>query len=96
MNDIVFSEVIKEKLHGENLTQVAKELGIPKTLLHEWVQARRQPSMKNMVHVKVLANYLDLTLDEILFGKVQPKKKTLTNVIFEDDGKKYQISISKI
>jgi len=96
MNEIKFSEILQEHLQDQNLTQLAKELGIPKTLLHEWVQARRQPSMKNMNLVKVLAEYLDLTLDEILFGKTITKKKTLTNVIFEDDGKKYQISISKI
>jgi transcriptional regulator with XRE-family HTH domain len=96
MNDIYLSKILRERLKGQNLTAIAKELDIPKTLIHDWVQSRRMPSMKNIKHVKVLADYLGMTLEELLLGEDKSIKKILANVNFEDEGTKYQISITKI
>ncbi len=89
-----FSETIKKRLKDKNLSKVARELGIPKTLLHEWVQAKRQPSFKNINHIKNLADYLSMSLDELLVG--ESNDSLITSVTFDDSGKKYRIKIERI
>ena len=56
------------------------------------------PSLKNIHYVKKLADYLGLTLDEILLGSSNKddesyKEKTLANLIFNDDDRAYEIRI---
>lgn len=89
-----FSEVIKKHLKDKNLSHVARELGIPKTLLHEWVQANRVPSLKNIKHIKSLADYLSLSLNDLLLG--EDNDRVLNSLTFDDEGKKYRIKIERI
>jgi len=91
---MALSDVLKKRLKDRNLAEVSRELGIPRTLLFEWTQARRIPSLKNVHHLKALATYLSLSLDELLLGGTQDK--VLSSVTFEDAGKKYRIKIERI
>ena len=89
-----FSDVLKKRLKDKNLSQVARELGIPKTLLHEWVNAKRTPSFKNIEYIKRLAEYLSLSLEELLIGEAN--EKLISSVTFDDQGRKYKIKIERI
>ena len=86
------SEILKKRLGGENLSKLARDLGIPKTLLHEWVEAKRLPSMKNLAHIKALSNHLGLSLEQLLIGE---ENKVISSISFEDDGRKYIIKIER-
>lgn len=90
----MFSETIKKHLKDKNLSHVARELGIPKTVLHEWVNASRNPSLKNIGHIKKLADYLSLSLNELLIG--EDSTTLLSSFTFEDGDKKYRIKIERI
>lgn len=88
------ADVLKKKLKDKNLAQVARELGIPKTLLHEWVQAKRTPSFKNVGHLKRLADYLSLSLEELLLQEASDR--VISSVTFDDNGRKYRIKIERV
>lgn len=89
-----FHKILKKHLQGKNLSQIARELGIPKTLLHEWVQTSRTPSFKNIQHVKKLADYLSLSLNELLIG--EQNENLIKTITFSDENKRYRIRIDKL
>ncbi len=92
---VKMTEILQERLKGQNLSKVARELGISKSLIADWVSARRLPSMKNIGAVAKLANYLGLTLEELLLGK-ENGKKVISAVTFEDEKRAYRINIERI
>ncbi len=94
-NEIILSEVLQKELKGRTLTKVAKEVGISTAILHDWHSSARKPSAKNMVHLKKLADYLGLTLEEILFGGSKDTH-TIATTTFFDNGKTYKINIERL
>lgn len=90
-----FSEVLKKRLKDRNLSQVARQLGIPKTLLHEWMNAKRTPSFRNIRYLKNLADYFSLSLDELLLEE-KVDKSIINSLTFEDNGCKYRIKIERV
>jgi hypothetical protein len=86
-----FTKILNKKLKGVNLSQLSRDLDIPSTLLFEWKQAKRLLSFKNLHHVKKLANYFGMSVDELLFGTSGPD--LITSVMFEDNKKKYRIKL---
>jgi transcriptional regulator with XRE-family HTH domain len=89
------SEILKNRLEGENLSKVARELGISKSLLADWVASRRLPSLKNIEAVYKIANYLGLTLEQLLLGKDEGRR-VISAVSFDDEKRSYRINIERI
>lgn len=89
-----FHKVLKKSLKDKNLSIVSRELGIPRSVLQDWLHGNRSPSMKNIEAVKRLADYLSMSLDELLLGENEPS--TLSSTTFQDDDRKYKIQISRI
>lgn len=94
-DEIKLSKVLQRELKGKVLTRVAKEVGLSPAMLHDWHSSSRRPSAKNMVQLKKLADYLNLTLEEILFDE-QKEKHTIATTTFYDNGKTYRINIERI
>lgn len=89
------SEILRERLEGENLSKIARELGISKSLLADWVASRRLPSLKNIDAVARLAAYLGLSLEQLLLGK-DDGRKIISAVTFDDDKRSYRINIERL
>lgn len=89
------SEILRERLAGENLSQVARELGISKSLLADWVASHRLPSLKNIDAVAKLAAYLGLSLEQLLLGK-EDGRKIISTITFEDERRTYRINIERL
>lgn len=89
------SEILRQRLEGENLSKVARELGISKSLLADWVASRRLPSLRNIDAVAKVATYLGLTLEQLLLGKEQDRK-LISAVTFEDGNRAYRINIERL
>ncbi len=89
------TEILRERLKGENLSEVARELGISKSLLADWTSSRRLPSMKNIEAVAKLAAYLGLSLEQLLLGK-DDERKIISAITFEDDKRKYRVNIERL
>lgn len=92
--EIMFTKILSKSLNGKNISAVAREIGMPRNLLHDWSKAKRIPSLSNIDYIKKLADYLGLTLDELLVGG--SSRKVISNVRFSDAGTDYQIMIEKI
>ena len=95
LNVTHLSDILKERLAGQNLSKVARELGISKSLLSDWVASRRLPSMKNIEAVAKLANFLGLSLEQILLSKPS-ETKIISAVSFTDDKRVYRLSIERM
>ena len=93
--EIVLSKVLKKELKGRVLSKVAREIGISVAILHDWHSSSRKPSAKNLFQLKKLAEYLGLTLEEILFDE-KTDKKTICSTTFNDEGKTYRINIERL
>lgn len=89
------SEILRERLEGENLSKIARELGISKSLLADWVSSRRLPSLRNIDAVARLAAYLGLSLEQLLLGK-DDDRKIISAVTFDDDKRAYRINIERL
>lgn len=89
-----FSDLLAKRLADKNLAKLARELKIPRTVLHDWVTSRREPSFRNVHHLKALAQYLGLTLDELLTEQI--RERVISAVVFEDGGRKYRVKIERI
>lgn len=87
-------EILEKRLKGKNLSQLARELGISKSLLADWVAARRLPSLKNVEALKRLSTYLGISLEELLLG--EDDKRVITSLLFQDGERKYSIQITRI
>lgn len=93
-----FTKIVKDKLADKNLSSLSRKLGINKAILHDWVKSERLPSLKNIKSVKILADYLGLTLEQLLIGEEgkEIKSKSLVSISFMDDDRKYELEIRKI
>lgn len=89
------SEILSERLKGKNLSMIARELGISKSLLADWVASRRLPSLKNIEAVAKLASYLGLSLEQLLLGR-EVERKVISAVTFEDETRSYCINIERL
>jgi transcriptional regulator with XRE-family HTH domain len=97
MEKIVFSEILRERLKGKNLSQVARDLNISNSLLSDWYSSRRVPSFKSAPALKRLADYLGLEFEELFLGvKKSRKDKLISSVAFGDEDRHYNISIRRI
>lgn len=59
----VFSSLLQEK--KMNPLSLAKEISVPKSIVYEWKNGSREPSMENLIR---LADYFDVSL-EYLTGR---------------------------
>ena len=89
-----FHKLLKVSFQDKNLSEVSRLLEIPRSLLQDWIHEGREPSLKNVIYLKKIADFLGLTLDELLIGR-NSTTKIINSITFEDDGKKYQILISR-
>jgi transcriptional regulator with XRE-family HTH domain len=97
MSKLQFHKVLSKKLKGQNLTQVARDIGVSQSLLHDWCKARRTPNLSSAETIKKLADYLGVSFEELLFGEEsKPSEKILSSVSFSDDNKTYNIQIRRL
>lgn len=93
--EVVLSKVLKRELKGKVLSKVAKEIGISVAILHDWHSSSRKPSAKNLYQLRKLADYIGLTLEEILFDE-KTEKRVICSTVFNDEGKTYRINIERL
>ncbi len=92
--ELKFSKILSAALKGKNISSVAREVDMPRSMLHDWAKSKRVPSLNNIEYIKRLADYLGLSLEEILIGETG--KKTISSVSFQDDQRQYRISVERI
>lgn len=93
--ELKLSQVLQRELSGKNISQIAKQIRVSKSLIHDWTSSRRLPNAKNFPALLKLAKYLGLTLEELIFDKTSPQKITLASTTFSDSGNSYRIEIEK-
>ena len=93
--EIRLSTVLQRELKGKVLSRVAREVGMSVSLLHDWYSSARKPSAKNLWQLKLLAEHLGLTLEEILFDE-PGGRQIISATTFTDRGAQYRISIEKV
>ncbi len=93
--EIKLSQVLQRELKGKVLSRVAKEIGVSVSILHDWYSSSRKPSAKNMWQLKKLADYLGLTLEQILFDE-KVERQIISSTTFTDRGVQYRVNIEKV
>lgn len=95
--EIKFFDVLQEKLKGQNISEVARQLNISIQLLHDWSSAKRNPSLKNIDAIKKLATYFDMSLEEFILGnETHPKESLITSISFKDQDREYVVQVKRI
>lgn len=89
-----FRQNLKEKLKDENIVKLCKKLSIPRTVLLEWRDGVSSPSFKNIKHIKSLADYFGMSLEELLITGTN--EKLISSVVFSDEGHQFRVKIEKI
>ena len=95
MKNSCFHQILENHFSGRNLSELARELDMPRSILQDWVQSKRSPSMKNLKYLSRIADYLELTLDELLVSGKE-KRKVLTSISFSEEGRTYNIIINRV
>mgnify|MGYP003524516972 CR=1 FL=1 len=90
-----FSKILATRLKGKNLSALAKELDMPRSMLHDWVKGKRIPSLNNIEYIKLLADHLGISLEELLTGE-KDDKKIISSILFQDDSRQYKIQVERI
>ena len=67
---------LKKLLDGNNLSQIAQDLNIPKQRLHDWSYGGVTPSFKKASEILKIANYFNLSFYELVFGDVDNQLET--------------------
>ena len=93
--DIKLSQVLQRELKGKVISRVAKEIGVSVSILHDWYSSSRKPSAKNMWQLKKLADYLGLSLEQILFDE-KSERQIISSTTFTDRGVQYRVNIERI
>lgn len=75
------------------LTKVAKALGISSSLLHDWHSGSRLPSGKNLGQLLKLADYLNLSLDALLFDRTETE---IFSTNFHYDGRLFRVYVKEL
>lgn len=91
--EIKFTQTLSKALKDKNISQIAREIDMPRNMLHDWAKAKRVPSLSNIDFIKRLADYLGLSLDELLIGKEE--RKIISSVSFSDEGREYRLIIER-
>ena len=73
----VLKDIMKSK--GITLANIAKETGVPKTTISEWLNNRHP----NVVQAAAVANYLGVSLHTLLFGE-EDKQEPISKLLKED------------
>ena len=96
---VEISKVLKRefKSKGLKLKEVSNETGISISSLADWRDGRI-PSAKSLPKLQKLADYLDLSLSELMFdcNEKRPEAKTLQSTTFSDGGRTYRVLIERI
>lgn len=90
--ELKFSKILATRLKGKNLSALAKELEMPRSMLHDWVKGKRIPSLNNIEYIKLLADHLGISLEELLTGE-KGDKKIISSILFQDDSRQYKIQV---
>lgn len=93
--ELKVSKILAQRLKGKNLSALAKELEMPRSMLHDWVKGKRIPSLNNIEYIKLLANHLGISLEELLTGE-KDDKKIISSILFQDDSRQYKIQVERI
>ena len=93
--ELKVSKILAQRLKGKNLSALAKELEMPRSMLHDWVKGKRVPSLNNIEYIKQLANHLGISLEELLTGE-KDDKKIISSILFQDDSRQYKIQVERI
>ncbi|MBN8538357.1 MAG: helix-turn-helix transcriptional regulator [Deltaproteobacteria bacterium] len=93
--EIKLSQVLQRELKGKVLSRIAKEIGVSVSILHDWYSSSRKPSAKNMWQLKKLADYLGLSLVQILFDE-KVERQIISSTTFTDRGVQYRVNIEKV
>jgi transcriptional regulator with XRE-family HTH domain len=93
--ELKFSKILATRLKGKNLSALAKELDMPRAMLHDWVKAKRVPSLNNIEYIKKLADHIGISLEELLTGE-KDERKIISSILFQDDSRQYKIQVERI
>ena len=93
--ELKVSKILAQRLKGKNLSALAKELEMPRSMLHDWVKGKRIPSLNNIDYIKQLADHLGISLEELLTGE-KDDKKIISSILFQDDSRQYKIQVERI
>lgn len=80
---MILSTQLKRLLKQKDMTvaQLSRACGVSAKTLSDWLISKRNP--RNLNHVKIVADYLGVTVDNLLFGTEMAKEANPYKLINE-------------
>lgn len=93
--NIRLSEILKATLaeRGMGVPTLAKRTGISRQTIANWIDGQKP---QNIEQVKAVADYLGMTLDEICFGVIKPKKTILEEHKHEINAGVFEVVLRRV
>lgn len=94
-----FGENLERLIKERNLSarQLAKEIGVKPSSLHDWI-GKNGKFPKNPEVYRLISEYFDISLNELLFGEPDKKAQTIEQLIDKQEvfSGVYEITLKKI
>jgi len=99
MSKIKLKEVLSREIKNKNMniTQFARNCGVPKSTLHDWLNGR-VPNSKNISLLKKLSSYLGVSIEMLLFNEEagQVGAEVLFSSVFKNKDKTYRLTVERL
>jgi transcriptional regulator with XRE-family HTH domain len=79
------------KKHNLSVTEISKRVGVPKTNIQQWMTG----STPNLVQLNKVAEYFEMSVDELYFGKKTKSLESFVSELKVHEGI-YKVSITKL
>lgn len=95
--EIKLAEVLRREFKGKELKTLSRDLGIPLSNLHAWINGVL-PNGKNIKNLVKLADMLGMSLDELLLNRRSGRSsaEVITTTTFKDGRATYRVSVEKL
>ncbi len=89
-------ETLKRLLADREIKKIAKACDVSYSTLHSWVIGQTSPSGKQLPALLRIADYFNITLEELLLNEKERGTEVIMSTTFKDGETTYKLIIEKL
>lgn len=95
MMDFILSKILQDliKEHGLNISKLAELTGVNVQTIHNWSSGQKP---KNIVQIKKVADFFDVSIEYLCFGESDNKKNDLNEYRDEINAGVFEVVLRRV